>query len=378
MSMKALVIGANGNVGGLVTTLLIRAGFKVMAADVQDVAINADADSTYYKIPLLNKDSLSAEVENLIAGADVVIPMLPAQLIPPVALATHKHRKHYIDPTEVVETTEMIRKLPDNGSYMIPQCGLAPGFIGIVGGHMAKRFPVGGIEDIKLMVGALPQNPVGVLKWASSWSVIGMVTECLEHCNVVIAGKPQKVPALEGREDVTVFGEYLQAAYTSGGLGTLTETFPVTGNAAYKTLRYEGHWRNLSKLLFYIKDGRLDIPTLSERLKLRHPPTEDDRVLVLAEIDGVINKVPYSPRFEADFLPIEIGGKMRTAIAWTTASGIVAVAELAREGKLHRDSGTNFVRQENISLGDFLATTAGSLYGAQSKALGLIAGKKAA
>jgi saccharopine dehydrogenase-like NADP-dependent oxidoreductase len=367
--MRVLVLGANGKVGGLVTTLLIRAGFKVIAADQQSAHTNADLRAEYHQLDKLGNVALSPRNENLISMADIVIPMLPASIIPPVAITAHKLGKHYIDPTEVVSTTDMIRKLPENGTYMVPQSGLAPGFIGVVGGHLASKFNKGEIEEIKLMVGALPQDPVGVLKWASSWSVEGMITECLEHCDVVINGKAVKVAALDGREDITVFGEKLEAAYTSGGLGTLAETYPVYGNAAYKTLRYEGHWRNLRKMLKLIELGRLDIPTLARRLNERHPATEYDRVVVMAEVQGNNNGVPFAPRFEADFLPIEIEGKSRTAIAWTTAAGIVAVAELARDKKLIKDKNSNFVRQELIPLSEFLATEAGDYYASQSKAL---------
>jgi saccharopine dehydrogenase-like NADP-dependent oxidoreductase len=57
-----------------------------------------------------------------------------------------------------------------------------------------------------------------------------------------------------------------------------------------------------------------------------------------------------------------VAGEERTAIAWTTAAGAVGMLELLNQGLLP-DSG--FVRQEDVSLDAFLATSAGQLLGAE-------------
>ena len=58
------------------------------------------------------------------------------------------------------------------------------------------------------------------------------------------------------------------------------------------------------------------------------------------------------------YRPRIVAGAARTAIAWTTAAGAVGMVELLAEGSLP-DSG--FVRQEDVSLDAFLATSAGQM-----------------
>ena len=63
--------------------------------------------------------------------------------------------------------------------------------------------------------------------------------------------------------------------------------------------------------------------------------------------------------FGRAYYPIEIGGKGRTAIAWTTAASAVAVVEMVRAGVLPQ---SGFLKQESIPLESFLATRTGRLY----------------
>jgi len=55
----------------------------------------------------------------------------------------------------------------------------------------------------------------------------------------------------------------------------------------------------------------------------------------------------------------------RTAIAWTTSASVVAVMEMVRDGKL---AGHGFLKQEEIPLDAFLATTTGRLFGPRTAA----------
>ena len=65
------------------------------------------------------------------------------------------------------------------------------------------------------------------------------------------------------------------------------------------------------------------------------------------------------------YRPRIVAGAARTAIAWTTAAGAVGMVELLAEGSLP-DSG--FVRQEDVSLDAFLATSAGQLLAREPQA----------
>ncbi len=63
--------------------------------------------------------------------------------------------------------------------------------------------------------------------------------------------------------------------------------------------------------------------------------------------------------FVRAYYPLEIGGKSRTAIAWTTSASVVAVIEMVRDGALP-DQG--FLKQEEIPLDPYLATRTGNYY----------------
>ena len=66
--------------------------------------------------------------------------------------------------------------------------------------------------------------------------------EYLNDCEVIQDGKRAMVPPLEGLETIVIDGHKLEAFTTSGGLGTMCETFEgKLDKLNYKTMRYPGH-----------------------------------------------------------------------------------------------------------------------------------------
>src|SRR5699024_1834419 len=146
---------------------------------------------------------------------------------------------HYFDLTEDVPTTQRIQHLASSHRDLVfaPQCGLAPGLVGVVGAGLAREFDR--VESIELKVGALPQNPTGLLGYAFNWSSAGVVNEYLNDCEVIRGGHRQWVPAMTGHEKVVIGGIELEAELTSGGLGTMCATFDgQVQRLDYKTMRY--------------------------------------------------------------------------------------------------------------------------------------------
>jgi saccharopine dehydrogenase-like NADP-dependent oxidoreductase len=143
--------------------------------------------------------------------------------------------------TEDVPITTAIREISESAKgLMAPQCDLAPWFVGICGANLAMRFER--LRSMKLRVGALPQHPRGLLGYAFNWSVEGVVNEYLNDCEVVQDGQRSSVPTMEGLETIMIDGVQLEVFTTSGGLGTLFETYD--GNVDhlnYTTIRYPGH-----------------------------------------------------------------------------------------------------------------------------------------
>jgi saccharopine dehydrogenase (NAD+, L-lysine-forming) len=243
---------------------------------------------------------------------------------------------------------------------MAPQCGLAPGFIGIVGAHLAGGFER--IRSIRLRVGALPQNPTGLLGYAFNWSPEGVVNEYLNDCEVIEEGVHKFVSAMEWIETIYIDGVKLEAFTTSGGLGTLCETFAGrVDNLDYKTMRYPGHVE-LMNFFFHELLMRERRALAGEILANAKPPVDADVVYVHAAAEGSRDGRLQRKEFVRAYYPIEVAGRSRTAIAWTTSASVVAVIELVREGRLP-DRG--FLKQEDIPLEAFLATRTGKLYADQ-------------
>ena len=302
----------------------------------------------------------AAGFAKILKNHDAVISCLPYHLTLAVAQAAHKAGIFYFDPTEDVKTTEAVRKLAESGtSVMIPQCGLAPGIIAIIGAHLAKKFDAGTIQSLKLRVGALPQNPAGQLGYAGNWSLEGLVHEYIADCDVIADGKRQKIPALRNEEILRIDGMEYEAFTTSGGLGTMTESFKgKVETLDYKSIRYPGHLAGMRLLLEDLR-FRQRPDELIKRIRVALPPDDDDRVLIHISAQGEIKGRLQTKALVAQYNPLKIAGKMRPAILWTTAVSIASIIEMASSGKL---PARGFVKQEDIPLPAFLSTTHGKLF----------------
>lgn len=347
------VIGL-GKVGELVAGLLTDAGFKVSGYDV------AARPGLRFETAELDVGDVEALREAL-RGVDAVVSCLPYDRNITVAEAAAAVDCHYFDLTEDVPTTQRVIELAARhpGVAFVPQCGLAPGLIGIVGASLAKGFDT--IRSIELKVGALPQNPTGLLGYAFNWSAEGVVNEYLNDCEVLRSGRRQMVPAMEEKERVVIGGIELEAALTSGGLGTMCQTYEGrVQRLDYKTLRYPGHFDQMHFLFdeLGLRECRTEVGRILVKAK---PPVNDDIVYLHAAVEGVKDGQPFRENHVRGYLPITLpdgAGTERSwrAISWTTASSAVAVVELVADGRLPQEG---FVRQEDIALEDLCATHAG-------------------
>ena len=170
-----------GNVGKLAAKLLHETGFIVTGYDAN--TSNEDLPFTVKNADLSAADVLALEFGDF----EAVLSCLPYHLNVGVATAAHKAGIHYFDLTEDVPTTKAIIELAASSKgLMAPQCGLAPGFVGIVGALHASAFD--NCRSIRMRVGALPQNPTGALGYAFNWSPEGVVNEYLNDCEVIEGG----------------------------------------------------------------------------------------------------------------------------------------------------------------------------------------------
>lgn len=352
---KVLLLGG-GKIGTCITALLTATGDYQLTVGDQDQGTLDRLEANVAKRQLRFDDGQA--LRDAVAGHDVVISAAPYHLTPLIAEAAKDRGAHYFDLTEDVESTRRVKALAEGAkTSFMPQCGLAPGFISIVGYDLAKRFDE--LHTVHMRVGALPVYPSNALKYNLTWSTDGLINEYCNPCEAIHEGELREVLPLEGMEHISLDGIDYEAFNTSGGLGTLCET--LDGKVKflnYKTVRYPGH-RDIVKLLVNeLQLGqRRDI--LKDVLEASIPMTKQDVVLIFVTAwgkkEGRLMQETYAKKVYAK----EIGGQLWSAIQVTTAAGICAVVDLHRSGKLPQQG---FVRQEEANLSDFLANRFGQHY----------------
>ena len=350
--MKKITVLGLGKIGALAARLLHESGFEVIGCDlsVEDG-----------RFPFATHTADMADVEGLkalFADTDAVLSCLPFQLNVGIATAAHTAGIHYFDLTEDVPTTKAIIELGKTSKgLMAPQCGLAPGFVGIVGASQIAKFEH--CRSCRMRVGALPQNPTGLMGYAFNWSPAGVVNEYLNDCEVIESGERKWVSPMEWHETLYIDGVKLEAFTTSGGLGTMCDTYlGQVDNIDYKTMRYPGHME-LMNFFFHELLMRNRRDQAGEILVNAKPPVADDVVYVHVASEGTIDGQLQRREFVRGYRPIAAAGETQTAIAWTTSASVVAIVEMVRDGVL---PSTGFLKQEDVPLDKFLATRTGSFY----------------
>ena len=239
----------------------------------------------------------------------------------------------------------------------MPQCGLAPGFISIAANALLQHFQE--IRSVKLRVGALPQHPNNALKYSLTWSTDGLINEYGNPCEALVDGRFVEVAPLEGLEEIEIDGMNYEAFNTSGGLGSLADTYGARVQVMdYKTIRYPGHCAQMRLLMNDLKLNH-DRATLKRVLENAVPQTLQDVVIVYVAVAGRQDGELREENYVSKIYPQMIAGRLWSAIQVTTAAGITAVVDLVlREPGRYR----GFVRQEDFSLTDVLANRFGRHY----------------
>ncbi|MFG6448019.1 saccharopine dehydrogenase NADP-binding domain-containing protein [Roseateles sp. BYS180W] len=353
--MKVLLLGA-GHIGQTIARLLQGSGdYQVTVVDRSERALQALGVPGVKTQVVQTEDR--AQLATVMKGQDVVVNALPYHLAIPSAHTALECGCHYFDLTEDVAATKEIMRISEGAkTAFMPQCGLAPGFIGIVAHHLAKGFDT--LHDVKMRVGALPAFPTNALKYNLTWSVDGLINEYCHPCEAIHDGRTISALPLEGLEHFSLDGVEYEAFNTSGGLGTLCETLDGrVKNLDYKTVRYPGH-RDL--MMFLLGDLQLksDQEALKSIMRRSMPTTMQDVVLVFVTVSGMKNGSLVQEVFARKIFA-EREGQAISAIQITTAAGICAAVDLFREGKLPQKG---FIRQEQVSLPDFLANRFGKAY----------------
>jgi saccharopine dehydrogenase-like NADP-dependent oxidoreductase len=239
----------------------------------------------------------------------------------------------------------------------MPQCGLAPGFVSIAANHLIQQFDK--LDEVRLRVGALPKFPTNEMKYNLTWSTDGLINEYGNPCEAIHNGQRISTLPLEGLEHFSLDGIDYEAFNTSGGVGTLCDS--LVGRLRtldYKTVRYRGHRDFMAFLMneLRLNDRRA---VLKNILETAVPMTLQDVVLIFCTVsgwkEGRLTQVTDARKIYHG----EVAGEVWSAIQLTTASSLCAVVDLHFAGKLPT---RGFVRQEQVSLPEFLENRFGMHY----------------
>ena len=359
---NVLVLGA-GKIGSLISCLLSRSGdYNVHLGDVDSDAIaRLRSELSGGNLKFLSMDA--TRKPDLVGFArdnklEAVISALPYYCNTTVGEVARECALHYFDLTEDVDVSRAIGTISKGApTAFIPQCGLAPGFISIVANDLMKHFDE--LDTVKLRVGALPVNPSNVLKYSLTWSTDGLINEYGNMCYGIENGATLALLPLEGYETIEVDGLLYEAFNTSGGLGTLADTYGGKVNTmTYKTLRYPGH---CEKIHFLMQDLKLnqDRDNLKRILENAVPKTLQDVVLIYVSVSGKQKGELFEENYVKKIYPQKIAGLLWSAIQVTTASGACAVVDMVmQDGKAYK----GFVTQEAFSMTAFLSNRFGQYY----------------
>ncbi|MCW8890321.1 MAG: saccharopine dehydrogenase NADP-binding domain-containing protein [Sedimenticola sp.] len=348
---KIAIIGA-GRIGASIAKLLHNSGdYSIVIADQSRHVLEAarlPRDMVTKELTITDADALGSTIQ----GCKAVVSACGYDVNPIIAEAAARAGISYFDLTEDIATTNRIKQIAEQavaGQVFVPQCGLAPGFIGIVGFHMAQQFEQ--LDHLKLRVGALPEFPTNNLMYNLTWSTQGLINEYCNPCHAIRAGRYVELTPLEGLETFSLDGTSYEAFNTSGGLGTLCETLQgQVSDLTYKTIRYKGHQYLMNFLINDLKLGE-QRELLKQIFEKALAVTRQDVVLILVTATGLIDGKFIQMTDSRKIYHRDINGEYWGAIQITTASGLCTLLDLYFEKKLPEKG---YVKQEQVCFSDFM------------------------
>ncbi|MEZ5771283.1 MAG: saccharopine dehydrogenase NADP-binding domain-containing protein [Defluviimonas denitrificans] len=352
MSFTKVAVLGLGKVGHLAAELLAEAGFDVTGIDARKVA---DTPFPTRTADLTDTAALGA----ILKDQEAVLSCLPYHLNIGISTVAHGLGLHYFDLTEDVPTTQHIRDLAKTAK-------------GLMAPHAASP-PVSSASSARIWPSRSTRSAPSACAWA----------RCRRtrpgFLDTPSTGRPrggQRIPqrlrgdrggvhktvsAMEWLETIYIDGLKLEAFTTSGGLGTMCETYADrVENLDYKTMRYPGHVQ-LMNFFFHELLMRENREAAGRILTHAKPPVDEDVVYLHVAAEGWTGGQLKRTEFVRAYYPQEIAGRRRTAIAWTTSASVVAVIEMVKAGKLPRQG---FLKQETIPLDAYLATKTGQYFNA--------------
>jgi len=291
--MKVAILGAGQQARGVLYYLYDKNVESIIVADHSEKAIR-DLVRSYLPDPRIKIAKCNAgsvvELTKVLSGCDTAVSCLPYHYNTNATYAAIKAKCNLVDlggnNDIVAEQFKFDEGAKEAGVTIIPDCGLAPGFVSILAKDAISAIRA---DDISIKVGGLPNEQLtkigaaGYLNYAEVFSTAGLWNEYTMPATVLRDGKIQKIKSLTEYETVTVCGEKLEAFVTSGGISTLPTSYQnYVKNIEYKTLRYPGHYYVLKVLQ---ELNQLSVENLERLIK----PISSDVVFGQVRARGILN-----------------------------------------------------------------------------------------
>jgi lysine 6-dehydrogenase len=227
----------------------------VVVADINAEAADRAARAAGPNVrPLMLDVNAGGALAKALAGMDVVISAVSYAVNERLTRAAIDAGVHMCDMggnNDVVDRQlAMDGQAQTAGVTIVPNCGLAPGLINVLGMDGVRAFDT--VESVKLRVGGLPLHPRPPLQYQIVFSVEGLINEYVEPAEVIRGGRRVAVPSMAYLESVSFPEPFtaLEAFNTSGGLSILPRLLEGTVDELdYKTIRYPGHCEKMRTLL---------------------------------------------------------------------------------------------------------------------------------
>jgi lysine 6-dehydrogenase len=345
--MHYVVFGA-GLMGRAAAWYLSKRGASVLVVDQDDTMLQQAKElvtsAKFQKISVSDKN----KVLPLLAEADAAISCVPYMFNLQLSQWCIESKTHMVDlggNNDVVDQQfALSEKAREAGITIIPDCGLAPGMIGIFAMEGANALDE--CEKISMYCGGLPQNPQPPLNYMQLFSINGLINEYIEPCRILRDGVQVEVPGMSGVEAMSFAGppyDLMEAFYTSGGTSTLVETLKGrVENLEYKTLRYQGHiefFRTLAALGMLDSEpynvGSAEVAPrqlIQEILSRNLPSTGPDVTLLRVDCEGLLEQRPTMIRFQCIDKADETNGL--SSMMRCTAFPAAAIAQMLAEGSI--------------------------------------------
>ena len=362
---KILVAGA-GKIGSLITYLFLRSKrYEIWLIDKDFKGIDCSRlpdDSLLHRVILNVQDEIELDFFLRQNDFNAIISSLPYFCNIQVAEMARKFSLHYFDLTEDVKVSSAIKSIAKGAkSAFVPQCGLAPGFIGLVTNNLIESFSQ--VDSVKMRVGALPINVSNALQYSLTWSTEGIINEYGNVCYGIENKKIVALRPLEGLEEIQIDGVLYEAFNTSGGLGGLGELYvEKVENLDYKTIRYPGHCEKMNFLMngLLLNNNRDILKLILERAI---PKTYQDVVVIYVSVTGIENGEFVEKNYVNKLYPQKIGKYTWSSIQITTASAICAVVDIILN---NTGDYQGYIYQEQFELKTFLKNQYGQYYAINS------------